>query len=152
MARKPIQLTPSAVTVLQKRYLRRDDAGTVIESPLELFARVAHAIAAPEPQGRAREKWAKRFEELMTSGRFMPNTPTLINAGRAKGQLSACFVLPIQDSLDGIFDTLKGAAKIHQCRRHIKIVRQFRRHQLLQCCRRIYKCVQSRVRFSGCGI
>jgi ribonucleoside-diphosphate reductase alpha chain len=106
------QLTKNARTVLEKRYLRKDSAGIVIEAPEDLFERVATAIAAPE--GRARGKWKKRFLEMMTSLRFMPNTPTLMNAGVEGGQLSACFVLPVEDTLDGIFDALKGAAKIHQ--------------------------------------
>lgn len=106
------KLTDNARTVLEKRYLWRDDEGKIVETPAELFARVAKAIAQPEK--RERGKWEARFLDFMVKGRFIPNTPTLINAGRKKGQLSACFVLPVEDSLDSIFDTLKGAAKIHQ--------------------------------------
>jgi ribonucleoside-diphosphate reductase alpha chain len=106
------QLTDNAKTVLESRYLWKDEAGRIIETPQQLFARVARAIATPEKRDRAH--WEARFYEMMASSRFMPNTPTLINAGRPKGQLSACFVLPIEDSLDGIFGTLMGAAKIHQ--------------------------------------
>lgn len=105
-------LTDNARTVLEKRYLWRDDEGKIVETPEALFARVAQAISKPEKRDRSR--WEARFLEMMLRSRFMPNTPTLINAGRKKGQLSACFVLPVEDSLDSIFDTLKGAAKIHQ--------------------------------------
>jgi ribonucleoside-diphosphate reductase alpha chain len=111
-SKSPLVLTDNARTVLEKRYLWKDDEGRVVETPEELFARVAGAIASKE--GREQSKWEACFLEMMLSCRFMPNTPTLINAGRKKGQLSACFVLPVEDSLDGIFDTLKGAAKIHQ--------------------------------------
>jgi ribonucleoside-diphosphate reductase alpha chain len=114
MARSRVKpkLTDNALTVLEKRYLWKDDAGKTVETPEELFGRVAHSIAQVE--SRDRGKWEEQFYEMMASRRFMPNTPTLINAGREQGQLSACFVLPVDDSLDGIFDTLKGAAKIHQ--------------------------------------
>jgi ribonucleoside-diphosphate reductase alpha chain len=113
MAPTEPNLTENARTVLESRYLWKDDAGRVVETPRQLFERVARAIAAVE-KPKARAQWEARFYEMMASRRFMPNTPTLINAGRPKGQLSACFVLPVEDSLDGIFDTLKGAAKIHQ--------------------------------------
>ncbi|MGZ6331242.1 MAG: adenosylcobalamin-dependent ribonucleoside-diphosphate reductase [Bdellovibrionota bacterium] len=108
-----LELTENAKTVLNSRYLKKDEAGAVRETPEQLFERVARSIAAPEaPKSRA--QWEKRFLEIMTARRFVPNTPTLINSGAPKGQLSACFVLPVPDSLDGIFDTLKYAAKIHQ--------------------------------------
>ena len=106
------RFTDNALTVLEKRYLWKDDAGRITETPEALLERVAHAIAQAETRDRG--KWAEQFHEMMASCRFMPNTPTLINAGRKKGQLSACFVLPVEDSLDSIFDSLKGAAKIHQ--------------------------------------
>jgi ribonucleoside-diphosphate reductase alpha chain len=105
-------LTENARAVLEKRYLLRDSSGQLIETPEELFSRVAHAVAKPE--GKARSKWAKKFLEMMISRRFMPNSPTLMNAGKKKGQLSACFVLPVKDSLEEIFDTLKHAAVIQQ--------------------------------------
>lgn len=111
------KLTPNAKVVLEKRYLLKDDAGRVIETPGELFARVAKAVASQEGrsnEGRSKSEWFERFYELMASLRFLPNSPTLMNAGKSKGQLSACFVLPIEDSLDSIFETLKSAAKIHQ--------------------------------------
>ncbi|MCM2277993.1 MAG: adenosylcobalamin-dependent ribonucleoside-diphosphate reductase [Oligoflexia bacterium] len=106
-------LTQNARTVLEKRYLRRDENGKITETPEALFRRVARAVASLESK-RDRPVWARRFAELMISRRFIPNTPTLINAGHSGGQLSACYVLPIEDSLDGIFDSLKDAAKIHQ--------------------------------------
>lgn len=107
-----MKLTDNAKLVLEKRYLWKDAEGRSIESPDELFARVAGAVASVE--SRDRRKWAERFREFMVRKRFLPNSPTLMNAGREGGQLSACFVLPVDDSLDGIFDTLKQAAKIHQ--------------------------------------
>ena len=107
------ELTPSARTVLEKRYLWKDQQGAPVETPGGLFARVARAIAAPEKPG-VRGRWERRYLEMMLARRFIPNTPTLMNAGRSEGQLSACFVLPVEDSLDGIFDALKHAAKIHQ--------------------------------------
>ncbi|OFZ52949.1 MAG: ribonucleoside-diphosphate reductase, adenosylcobalamin-dependent [Bdellovibrionales bacterium RIFOXYC1_FULL_54_43] len=111
----PPRLTENARTVLERRYLWRDEKGALSETPAELFARVAQAVAAPEMHDRAH--WADRFYSVMASLRFLPNTPTLMNAGGAGargGQLSACFVLPIEDSLGSIFDSLKFAALIHQ--------------------------------------
>ncbi|MEO0191558.1 MAG: vitamin B12-dependent ribonucleotide reductase [candidate division WOR-3 bacterium] len=110
--RKPkIVLSENALTVLENRYLLRDEGGRVKETPEEMFLRVAKAVAEPE---KDRSKWTDVFYELMTSMRFLPNSPTLMNAGTPLGQLSACFVLPIEDSMEGIFETLKEAAKIHQ--------------------------------------
>jgi ribonucleoside-diphosphate reductase alpha chain len=106
------QLSVNALTVLKKRYLWRDEAGKTVETPEQMFRRVADAVARAEKTQR--KQWADRFYEFMTRLRFVPNSPTLMNAGRKDGQLSACFVLPIHDSLDAIFDTLKDAAKIHQ--------------------------------------
>lgn len=111
-AKKAIELTANAKAVLEKRYLWRDERGGATESPSGLFERVATAIALPE--GRQQKLWAARFYEVMATKRFIPNSPTLMNAGRRAGQLSACYVLPIDDSLEGIFETLKQAAKIHQ--------------------------------------
>src|SRR4051812_30815536 len=104
--------TANALAVLEKRHLWKDGEGRVNETPEDLFRRVATAIA--EPEGRARARWAERFLDMMLGRRFMPNTPTLINAGKNQGQLSACFVIPVKDSLDGIFGALQHAAKIHQ--------------------------------------
>lgn len=103
----------NAITVLRQRYLWRDTEGKIVETPEELLLRVASAIASVEtPDSRA--GWADRFFNLMSTKNFLPNSPTLMNAGRPGGQLSACFVLPIEDALESIFDTLKFAAKIHQ--------------------------------------
>jgi ribonucleoside-diphosphate reductase alpha chain len=105
-------LTENARAVLEKRYLLRDSNGVITETPEELFQRVARAVAKPEKKSRA--KWEKKFLEMMLSRRFMPNSPTLMNAGKKNGQLSACFVLPVKDSLEEIFDTLKNTAIIQQ--------------------------------------
>jgi ribonucleoside-diphosphate reductase alpha chain len=105
------QLTPNAIEVLRARYLLRDKEG-IRETPDQLFRRVANAIAKPEKKDQ--KKWSDRFYEMMASLRFMPNSPTLMNAGKKGGQLSACFVLPIEDSLKQIFETLKSAALIQQ--------------------------------------
>lgn len=112
-----VPLTESARALLRMRYLRRDDQGRVIESEEELFWRVARAVAAAEdafPNGRQSEEVAEEFHRLLTSLRFLPNTPALINAGTELGQLFACFVLPVPDSLDGIFGAVRDAAKIQQ--------------------------------------
>src|SRR5512140_772431 len=106
-------LSENARHVLERRYLLRDEAGTVVERPEELFRRVARAVAAAEPQA-ARARVAETFEGRMARLEFLPNSPTLMNAGRPHGQLAACFVLPVEDDLAGIFDALKWAALIHQ--------------------------------------
>ncbi|MBO4301570.1 MAG: vitamin B12-dependent ribonucleotide reductase [Desulfovibrio sp.] len=112
------QVKPNAEVVLQKRYLRKDADGNVSETPRELFWRVASAIAAEE--GRyASSPWsvaslAREFYDLMTQWKFLPNSPTLMNAGTPLGQLSACFVLPVGDSIEEIFDAVKYAAMIHK--------------------------------------
>ncbi|HTL80908.1 MAG TPA: adenosylcobalamin-dependent ribonucleoside-diphosphate reductase [Bacteroidia bacterium] len=108
-------VSENALTVLQSRYLLRDDKGVLTEQPEALFRRVADAIAQAEDKfGGDRKKTAKEFFELMSSLKFLPNSPTLMNAGTVRQQLSACFVLPVGDSLISIFDTLKHAALIHQ--------------------------------------
>ncbi|MGE5893720.1 MAG: vitamin B12-dependent ribonucleotide reductase [bacterium] len=111
-------LSSNALKVLQKRYLIKDEEGKVVETPEELFRRVARAIASAEA------KFGKSFSDvqfieeefyrLMTSLDFLPNSPTLMNAGRRLGQLSACFVLPVGDSMESIFDAVKNAAIIHK--------------------------------------
>ena len=111
------QLTENAATVLANRYLAKDKvSGEVCEQPKDLFWRVAAAVAAPEFQVEPRvgDRWARRFYELMSTGVFVPNSPTLMNAGREMGMLSACFVLPVEDSIDGIFTTLKHVALIQK--------------------------------------
>ncbi len=110
-------LTPNAVTTLEARYLRKDDEGKVIETPLDLFGRVARAVAAAETPfagQKGARKAEEKFVEMLTSLTFLPNSPTLMNAGTDLGQLSACFVLPVEDSLTSIFNTLRDAALIHQ--------------------------------------
>ncbi|MFC1863474.1 vitamin B12-dependent ribonucleotide reductase [Thermodesulfobacteriota bacterium] len=112
-----INLSDNALTVLRRRYLRKDNNCNVIESPEQMFRRVAHHIAEPEQKyGDAAhvEKVEDIFYKMMTEFRFLPNSPTLMNAGRRLGQLAACFVLPVEDSMDGIFDALKNAALIHK--------------------------------------
>ncbi len=111
------RLTPHALRVLRARYLLRDATGEVIEDPEGMFRRVARAVAAAELRyGKKRdaEAFAERFYEAMASLRFLPNSPTLMNAGTPLGQLSACFVLPIEDSIDAIFATLHQTALVHQ--------------------------------------
>ncbi|SKA98156.1 ribonucleoside-diphosphate reductase class II [Paucidesulfovibrio gracilis DSM 16080] len=111
------ELNPNAEVVLERRYLRKDGHGTPYESPRELFWRVASVVAAQEQQyeqGRNPDELARQFYELMTSWTFLPNSPTLMNAGTELGQLAACFVLPVEDSMEGIFDAVKNAAMIHK--------------------------------------
>ncbi len=109
-----MNLTDNARVVLERRYLKKDDKG-VCERPDDMIRRVADTIAAADAAyGSDVEKTAQAFYDMMDGLRFMPNSPTLMNAGRELGQLSACFVLPIEDSMEGIFDTLKNAAMIHK--------------------------------------
>jgi len=110
--------TENALRVLRARYLEKDETGRCSETPDDLFERVARVIAGVEERygaGEAcRNEWKMRFKRLMTSGRFMTNSPTLMNAGRSMGMLSACFVLPVPDSVDGIFDAIKHTALIQK--------------------------------------
>ncbi|MEK6777138.1 MAG: vitamin B12-dependent ribonucleotide reductase [bacterium] len=112
-----LQLYPNAIKVLERRYLQKDEAGKVIEEPRDMFLRVSKNIAEAEKiydkKANVPEK-ARLFYRLMTELEFLPNSPTLMNAGRELQQLSACFVLPIEDSMEGIFDSLKHAALIHK--------------------------------------
>ncbi len=111
-------LTENAVRVLKARYLKKDEQGQCTESPETLFRRVAKSIADAElltnPDPKSRSEWEERFYSLMVSRRFMPNSPTLMNAGREMGMLSACFVLPVGDSIDEIFDSIKYTALIQK--------------------------------------
>lgn len=113
----PLRLSPNALVVLKKRYLKKNEKNEPRETAEELFRRVASAIAEPDAQfeGRDRvEDTASRFYRLMASLDFLPNSPTLMNAGRRLGQLSACFVLPVEDSIESIFEAIKHAAMIHK--------------------------------------
>ncbi|MBI5870306.1 MAG: adenosylcobalamin-dependent ribonucleoside-diphosphate reductase [Actinobacteria bacterium] len=113
--RDDLKLPLNALTVLKKRYLAKDEHGQVTESPGELFRRVARHIAAPEARyGDDPAIAEQRFYEVMASREFLPNSPTLMNAGTDLGLLSACFVLPVPDSIPGIFDSVKYMAIIHQ--------------------------------------
>lgn len=111
-------LSQNALTVLEKRYLQKDEQGRVCETPDDLFWRVANTLAQIDGQYGATsaeiQATAQRFHDLMASLDFLPNSPTLANAGTRTGQLSACFVLPVEDDLAGIFETIKHAALIHQ--------------------------------------
>ncbi len=117
-----VRLSPNAITVLEKRYLIKDDAGVPVESPRDLFQRVALTIAEAERRYGAPDAVVDRvtqdFFGLMANRLFVPNSPTLMNAGRPLGQLSACFVLPVDDALSngksGIYDTLRAMALVHQ--------------------------------------
>lgn len=113
-----MDLTQNAIRVLEGRYLKKDVNGKVIETPEEMFLRVAHTIASAEKLYGTREQEIRRlegkFNEMMTNLEFLPNSPTLMNAGRELGQLAACFVLPVEDSMVSIFETLKNAALILQ--------------------------------------
>ncbi len=111
--RDALKLTVNAAAVLKKRYLLRNERGELAETPEELFRRVARAVAAAE-RGAERERYEELFYGLLARLDFLPNSPTLMNAGTAVGQLSACFVLPVEDSIPGIFDALKSMALVHK--------------------------------------
>jgi len=112
-----LQITDNARTVLERRYLKRE-GDRAVETPEQMIRRVADNIASAEaPYGASPEEqaaWADRFHAVMDSLEFIPNSPTLMNAGRELQQLAACFVLPIEDSMESIFDSLKHAALIHK--------------------------------------
>ena len=112
-----MELSKNALTVLERRYLMKNEEGVVIETVEELFRRVAGAIAASDrryDENADCEALADSFYRMMTNLEFLPNSPTLMNAGRPLGQLSACFVLPVEDTMEGIFETIKQAALIHK--------------------------------------
>src|ERR1019366_1600458 len=120
--RGAVDLSPNAITVLEKRYLIKDESGKPAEKPEDLFWRGATTVAAPGAKYGASKaavtELAGAFYDLMAKRVFMPNSPTLMNAGRPLGQLSACFVLPVDDTLSngesGIYDTLRAMALVHQ--------------------------------------
>ena len=113
-----LNLSENAIKVLEKRYLKRDNDGNCTETPADMFRRVAKTIAEGDLKfGKSQadvDKLTERFYEAITNCYFMPNSPTLMNAGRELGQLAACFVLPVEDSLEGIFETVKNTALIHK--------------------------------------
>jgi len=111
-----LKLSLSAIKVLERRYLQKDEEGRVVETPAEMFRRVARAVAEAEDSYDAsrREEVEERFFEMLSSLRFLPNSPGLMNAGTPMGQLAACFTLPVEDSMESIFETLKDMALIHQ--------------------------------------
>jgi ribonucleoside-diphosphate reductase alpha chain len=110
-----LKLSANAVEILRKRYLSRDGCGLVSETPAEMFERVAAYVSEAEVRyGENKEVWRAKFSKMMRKLEFLPNSPTLMNASLPLGQLSACFVLPVEDSLPGIFEALKSMALIHQ--------------------------------------
>ncbi len=113
-----VNLTANSIKVLERRYLKKDENGKVAETPEELFWRVAEVIADADKNYKATEseikKTTEEFYEMMAKLEFMPNSPTLMNAGRPLGQLSACFVIPIADTMESIFTAVKDTALIHK--------------------------------------
>lgn len=111
-------LSENAIKVLEKRYLKRDKDGNCIETPADMFRRVADTLASADSKfGKSEaevKQLADEFYTAITNRYFMPNSPTLMNAGRELGQLAACFVLPVDDSLEDIFETVKNTALIHK--------------------------------------
>jgi len=112
-----MKLTKNAEIVLEKRYLRKDKNGKTVETPVQMFKRVAKAVAAADKKYDPNAKLSgteNEFYLAMSEGEFLPNSPTLMNAGTELGQLSACFVLPVEDSLRDIFESLKNMALLQQ--------------------------------------
>ncbi|MCH8054332.1 MAG: ribonucleotide-diphosphate reductase subunit alpha, partial [Planctomycetes bacterium] len=112
------KLSENAQRVLQARYLKKNEQGEVLETATDMFRRVARTIAAAElnftDDDAIRSEWEGVFYDMMTAGEFMPNSPTLMNSGRDMGMLSACFVLPVRDSIEEIFDAVKYTALIQK--------------------------------------
>ncbi|MBI5644027.1 MAG: ribonucleoside reductase class II, partial [Deltaproteobacteria bacterium] len=117
MIESTLMINGNALRVLEKRYLVKDADGRVVETPEEMFRRVVANVAVADrsydPKADC-EATAHGFYEMMASFEFLPNSPTLMNAGKELQQLSACFVLPIEDDLTSIYETLKNAALVHQ--------------------------------------
>ncbi|HCX72580.1 MAG TPA: ribonucleotide-diphosphate reductase subunit alpha, partial [Candidatus Cloacimonas sp.] len=103
-----MEISKNALTVLERRYFKKNDKGEPVEDWAKLIGRVAKDISNGDDEKE------KKFYSLLDSGDFLPNSPTLMNAGNDLQQLSACFVLPIEDSMDSIFTTVKNAALIHK--------------------------------------
>ena len=110
----PINLSKNSREVLTSRYLAKNDKGETTETPEDLFRRVAKTVASAEPGLIFRKEMEDKYYKMMTDLDFLPNSPTLMNAGKPLGQLSACFVLPIGDSMDEIFESIKNTALIHK--------------------------------------
>ena len=111
------RISPNARRVLEARYLQRNGERRVIETPEQLFVRVADAVAAAERLMNNQAGisfWRDEFHRMLTSLEFLPNSPTLMNAGTTVGQLSACFVLPVPDTMEGIFDAVKQMALVQR--------------------------------------
>ncbi|HKJ03957.1 MAG TPA: vitamin B12-dependent ribonucleotide reductase [Geopsychrobacteraceae bacterium] len=113
---KILPLSKNAITVLNKRYLKRNSSGETTETPVDMFRRVAKTIDSVEPESKGvkKQKYEDKYYRMMTELDFLPNSPTLMNAGRELGQLSACFVLPVGDSMESIFEAIKNTALIHK--------------------------------------
>ncbi|MBI5223099.1 adenosylcobalamin-dependent ribonucleoside-diphosphate reductase [Candidatus Micrarchaeota archaeon] len=113
-----LKMPVNAVQVLEKRYLLRDETGKIIESPSQLFRRVAKHLASNEKNygadDRAIRQYEEAFYEVMTNFEFLPNSPTLMNAGTTSGQLAACFILPVKDDIEQIFEAVKWQAMVHK--------------------------------------
>jgi len=113
-----LNFSPNALLVLKKRYLKKNEKGQIVETPLQMLQRVSEAIAEVEKRyGASKERIEElksEFFQIMANLEFMPNSPTLMNAGKELGQLSACFVVPIEDSMESIFDAIKATALIHK--------------------------------------
>ena len=112
-----LKLSKNTLRVLSARYLLRDAQGQVIETPKQLFESVAHSVAYAElllGSARQADYWEDKYYNLLTSQDFLPNSPTLMNAGKPLGQLSACFVLPVEDSMEGIFEAIKQMALVQR--------------------------------------
>ncbi len=110
-----LKMSPNAISVLNRRYLIKDKNGNVAETPTQMFSRVAVSVAKVDKTYKENPDTSKKaFYDMMSNKLFMPNSPTLMNAGTGSNQLSACFVLPVEDSLDGIFDSIHKMVKIQQ--------------------------------------